>query len=619
MEDGSQMATELSRRDVLKIMGGMAGASALAMTGLLSGCAPKAEPTTAPAEPTAAPAKEEATTAPVAAEEPTTFAPTSSGGTVDWTQGMAPVPVKYDQVYECSFEFPGWFKHKEGEDYTNNPMYKWAVDNLKIQYTIHWQADGDVRTTKRQADIAAGTLADMLVTSGSEFVQLIENDAVEEIKQLWDTTASPVNKERRLYPDGMNWLQAWREGRDKLYGVAFQWGPSGNVDNLGFIRKDWLDKVGLGVPDTLDDLDKAIRAFHDQGLCAYGINACKNLVTWYQSLDPVFGAFGVMPTCWRDYGDGKLVYESINPDVKKALEVIRGWYADGLMDPDFFTYAEGDSANLVADQKVGAWYAPHWALGYAINVEKATPGAEVVLFPSVAGPDGKRGRKASRDGGPYMAYKKGLDPKVIECTMNHLNWEVEMNVNGLEKYNAYGAGQTNGLFLETYDWDWATAEDAAADATGWLKEGELKPGQYQTGSGAYRAVGWHFDHMSYPAMTNDIYNTYQKWMAQDGYPDSMNKAQRLLAPPAATRSIAAYKAVFDTMDWQIVDQWFGIATERMIEASTAIGPLESETYVGIVIGNKPIEAFDEFVTAWKSQGGDILTEDINAWYSSVKA
>ena len=100
--------------------------------------------------------------------------------------------------------------------------------------------------------------------------------------------------------------------------------------------------------------------------------------------------------------------------------------------------------------------------------------------------------------------------------------------------------------------------------------------------------------------------------------EEQNKAQRLLAPPTAQRSLDAYKAVFDTLDWQIKDEWFGIATERMVEALPDLGTMYNETYVAIVIGNKPLEAFDEFVENWKKNGGDGVTEDVNAWYDSVK-
>ena len=46
--------------------------------------------------------------------------------------------------------------------------------------------------------------------------------------------------------------------------------------------------------------------------------------------------------------------------------------------------------------------------------------------------------------------------------------------------------------------------------------------------------------------------------------------------------------------------------------------MEKQTYTNIIYGNEPIEAFDTFVEEWKAQGGDQITEEVNAWYETVK-
>lgn len=35
-------------------------------------------------------------------------------------------------------------------------------------------------------------------------------------------------------------------------------------------------------------------------------------------------------------------------------------------------------------------------------------------------------------------------------------------------------------------------------------------------------------------------------------------------------------------------------------------------YLQIIVGDKPVEYFDEFVNQWKSLGGDTLTEEVQA-------
>ena len=39
--------------------------------------------------------------------------------------------------------------------------------------------------------------------------------------------------------------------------------------------------------------------------------------------------------------------------------------------------------------------------------------------------------------------------------------------------------------------------------------------------------------------------------------------------------------------------------------------------LGIIIGEKPLSEFDEFVDQWKSQGGDQMTQEVNEWWAAM--
>lgn len=39
--------------------------------------------------------------------------------------------------------------------------------------------------------------------------------------------------------------------------------------------------------------------------------------------------------------------------------------------------------------------------------------------------------------------------------------------------------------------------------------------------------------------------------------------------------------------------------------------------IKIIYGKLPIEAFDQFVANWKSNGGDQITQEVNDWFKSV--
>ncbi|MNY69829.1 hypothetical protein D3C86_2078310 [compost metagenome] len=46
--------------------------------------------------------------------------------------------------------------------------------------------------------------------------------------------------------------------------------------------------------------------------------------------------------------------------------------------------------------------------------------------------------------------------------------------------------------------------------------------------------------------------------------------------------------------------------------------LEKETFFGIVMGEKPLDAFDKFVSDWKAQGGDEITKEVTDELSKSK-
>ena len=54
----------------------------------------------------------------------------------------------------------------------------------------------------------------------------------------------------------------------------------------------------------------------------------------------------------------------------------------------------------------------------------------------------------------------------------------------------------------------------------------------------------------------------------------------------------------------------------MIERNSDLNKLQDETILGIIIGDKPMSAFDEFVSQWKSQGGDQVTQEVNEWWAT---
>ncbi|MFA9380148.1 MAG: hypothetical protein ACERKO_03710 [Acetanaerobacterium sp.] len=110
------------------------------------------------------------------------------------------------------------------------------------------------------------------------------------------------------------------------------------VGRAGMIfRQDWLDKLGLDVPRTVDDFDKVIRAFGAQQIPGtpktYGLFLNKDYL--FPDLTALSMGYGG-PHTWL-VEDGKFTPEFSTPEYMQALDLMRSWFADGLVNPDFVT------------------------------------------------------------------------------------------------------------------------------------------------------------------------------------------------------------------------------------------------------------------------------------------
>ena len=518
----------------------------------------------------------------------------------DWVSGWPPAPIKYDPVVEVSVPFNAWPTFAPGYDATNNPYYNWYLEEMGIKFNIHWMADGELRQQKLQADIAAGTMPDMINLQDPLFNQLIDEGALKEIKDIWEATASPLSLEVHRYPEGKNWIHCFRNNRQELYGLDL--GITDKVFcTISWIRNDWLEQLDMPMPDSVEGWDKTLHAFNEEGLCAYGITAQKSLFSWAHDFTKIFGAYRVMPGLWRDYGDGKLVYDSLTDTNKDVLELLNGWYSDGLMDPDFHTLDWASGLNTAADGNAGIVTMPMWGTSRIVEIEKKVQG-EFKTMPLPTGPTGEMGRRWTSPVFHAWVFRHDLEDIKVEALIQQLNHQRELHVNGPTKHNAYGPLDdmgNDGLFQEGYDWEWD-------------ENCEISLLEYQTGS-SFRDVGFH--HATYPGYQRHADLNRQRLRKMD--PSELSKVEKyFIRDPGLARQEVAYAQLFEEAEYEIENEFLGVNTPRMNELLPNLQKLEDEFYLSIVLGLKPLDAFEEYVSEWHEHGGDEVAEDVNAWYES---
>ncbi len=128
------------------------------------------------------------------------------------------------------------------------------------------------------------------------------------------------------------------DGKLFLIAAAERFKPT----HVPLIRKDWLDKVGMDVPQTTDELEKVLMAFKDNNLGAGGITVPFVAKHWVlkQNTPTLLGARTESRATGRVIinDDGTEFYHGWSTDeFRHALTEMSRWYDIGIFSKELFT------------------------------------------------------------------------------------------------------------------------------------------------------------------------------------------------------------------------------------------------------------------------------------------
>jgi putative aldouronate transport system substrate-binding protein len=163
------------------------------------------------------------------------------------------------------------------------------------------------------------------------------------------------------------------------------------------IRKDWLAKLNLPMPRTLDEFYETAKAFVLKDPDGNGQNDTIGISLALSangdslgSLDYLKGTFG-LPNGWGEK-DGQLVpYELYVDELKSFTAFLHKAYEEGVLDKDFAVNKPRDPLTRFEAGKVGISYVnPNEVNTLTIPpIRKITPNAEVVPLDPPIGPKGQ--------------------------------------------------------------------------------------------------------------------------------------------------------------------------------------------------------------------------------------
>lgn len=225
-------------------------------------------------------------------------------------------------------------------------------------------------------DIVGGNrIKDPVNQYGPEGAFVPLNDLIEEhapnIKAFFDEN-----------PELMKAISSW-DGN--LYYIPYL--PDGKYGRAYFIRQDWLDKLGLERPDTIDELYDVLVAFRDQDPNGNGVKDEIPIFQrdWEEVVRYVifWGGRSSGSDTYHDFMvvDGEVQHPYATEGYRDGMKHIAKWYAEGLIDPEIFTRGSASRDYLLSENLGGMthdWFAS--TSGYNAALADKIPGFQFVPF-----------------------------------------------------------------------------------------------------------------------------------------------------------------------------------------------------------------------------------------------
>jgi len=151
------------------------------------------------------------------------------------------------------------------------------------------------------------------------------------------------------------------------------------------VRQDWLDRLGLDVPHTVEELEEVAVAFAEGDPTGTGATVT-GFIDRQESFGVAFrtlaGYFGAGDRFQLDDATGTIIPAAISEPWKEAMEWYRGVYAAGGVNQEFITTQKQNQQQAIAQDKGGIVVTGLFeAKNYAALAESINPDTEVRWTP----------------------------------------------------------------------------------------------------------------------------------------------------------------------------------------------------------------------------------------------
>lgn len=511
---------------------------------------------------------------------------TGPSAMVDSQEGSTLSPLKDKAKYHIS-----WTMHQNLPVPQDAEMLQVVEDRFGVDLDI-WNMENNKYESLLDMKLAQGSIPDLFrIRQPQDLLKYQQQGVLAEI---------PVETLHTYAPNLMRIIHEYAPTYEnagvidgKYYGIPVI-NPTNIYRTPVVFRQDWLHKLGLSVPQTLEEFEKVIYAFTFDDPDGNGVQDTYGLSS--EGMNVVFGAFGQIVFADQLYfgtKDGKKVIGALEPEMKEALAYLRKWYKDGVIDPEFVTgenkggykhlshafingkigmtsmgnyyhwIQDGDYEDWRVDHEGKALKSPSQAAFNVKELKAKFPEAQVIFGEPFVGPHGQRGSKGNDMLMSFTAIGADAvkEPGKLEMMLRILD-EVSADPDPDK-----AASMTFGA--ENRHWVWTPVEPRNVIV--------MPP--YDTMFGYQNTIGANI------GMTVPLKQTGEReqWAAalhldQDG--------------------------IYNALE---------VATPALANYGDALIRLKNKAYIAFITGERPLSEFNEFRQEFMSAGGAEVVSEANAW------
>ncbi len=311
--------------------------------------------------------------------------------------------------------------------YEQNRWTEWINEQSPVQ--VDWiPVDRGQAQQKLSTLIASGSAPDLIWEYDRNYIaQLANQGAIQPIGDYIEKYSTTYKQYLADNPE----LKAAMTINGEIYAVTSKRSVESIANHGIWIRQDWLDKLQLEAPTTVEELIEVARKFKEEDPDGNG-KADSVPIVFNGNVVQIMRAFFFTNENQWYLEDGQLKYARTLDRYKDSLAFQKSLFDEGLIDREYITDSNFQRARQLWTTGQAGIYFGSWAMDNEIrDLKTNVPDAVAAPLEPVEGPYGKNGLYQELPANVLTAFNSDMDEKQVEAAMKFLDWLLEEGWFGL--------------------------------------------------------------------------------------------------------------------------------------------------------------------------------------------